>query len=149
VEIFTDPGCEGAPIARGSAAQLAAGIQVQVADNVFVAFYGVSVGPGGRESRCSAPAYYVEDSLAPHTRITMGPASKTRRHKAIFRFTDTNGNMPGTSFFCKVDKSKWRKCSSPLHLRHLHRRRYVVRVKATDLAGNVERKPAKRRFKVI
>ncbi len=149
VRIYTDPSCQGAPVASGSAARFAAGIEVQVVDNVVVAFYGVSVGPGGAASRCSAPAFYVEDSLAPHTRITMGPAAKTRRRSAIFRFTDVNGDMPGTTFFCRVDRKHWRRCSSPLRLRRLHRRGYVVRVKATDLAGNVERKPAKRRFKVI
>jgi hypothetical protein len=148
VKIFTNADCDGAPVATGSAAQFAAGVPVRVVDNAAVAFYGVSVGPGGH-SRCSDPAFYVEDSLAPHVRITMGPASKTRRHSATFRFTDVNGNLPGTAFFCRVDRGKWRKCGSPLHLHHLRKRRYTVSVKATDAAGNAEKKPAKRRFKVI
>jgi hypothetical protein len=149
VRIFTSPGCEGAPVASGSAAQLAAGITIPIVDNVVVAFYGVSVGPGGPVSRCSAPVYYVEDSTPPHTRITMGPAAKTRRHTAVFRFTDVNGEMPGTEFFCQVDRRSWSRCSSPLHLRRLRIRRYVVRVRAIDPAGNVEKKPALRRFKVL
>jgi hypothetical protein len=149
VKIFTNPSCDGNPVAGGSVAQLAGGIPVRVADNVVVAFYGVSVGPGGARSRCSAPTYYVEDSIAPHTRITMGPAAKTRRRTAIFRFTDVNGEMPGTDFFCKVDRRKWRHCRSPLRLGGLRLRGYTVRVKAIDPAGNVERQPAKRRFKVV
>ena len=149
VRIFADPSCDGAPVASGSASQFAAGIPVRVADNVVLAFYGISVGPGGAKSRCSDPAYYVEDSMAPHTRITMGPASRTRSRTAIFRFTDVNGNLPGTTFFCKVDRRRWKSCSSPLRLRGLRQRRYLVEVKATDLAGNVERKPAKRRFRVV
>jgi hypothetical protein len=149
VRIFIDPDCSGAAVASGSAPQFADGIPVRVLDNAVVVLYGVSVGPGGARSRCSVPTYYVEDSLAPHTRITMGPAAKTRRHTAIFRFTDVNGDNPGTTFYCKVDHRRWRTCSSPLRLRHLHHHRYTVEVKATDPAGNVETRPARRRFRVI
>jgi hypothetical protein len=149
VRIFTNPSCDGAPVAKGSAAQFDAGLKVQVVDNVAVAFYGVSVGPNGGQSACSQPVSYVEDSTTPHTRITMGPASKTRKHVAVFRFTDTTGNAPGTAFFCKVDRGRWKPCSSPLRLRRLHLRRYTVQVRATDPAGNAETKGAKRRFKVV
>jgi hypothetical protein len=149
VKIYVDPSCSGAPVAGGTAAQFAAGLPVQVVDNVIVTFYGVSVGSGGARSSCSEPAYYVEDSLTPHTRITMAPASKTRRRTAVIRFTDVNGYLPGTDFYCKVDRGHWKRCRSPLRLKHLHLRRYVVQVKATDLAGNVERRPAKRRFRVV
>jgi hypothetical protein len=149
VKIFTNPSCDGSPAAKGSAAQFASGLEVQVLDNVAVAFSGISIGPAGGQSRCSAPVYYVEDSTIPHTRITMGPASKTRKHSAVFRFTDTTEDAPGTTFLCKVDRAKWKQCSSPLRLRRLHVRRYVLKVKATDLAGNVETRPATRRFKVI
>ncbi len=149
VKIFTNPDCDGAPVAKGSVAQFEAGLKVEVVDNALIAFYGVSVGPGGAESRCSAPAYYVEDSLTPRTRITMGPASKTRKRTAVFRFTDTTGDAPGTTFFCKVDRRKWQRCSSPLHLRRLRLKRHVLRVKAIDPAGNAEPKGAKRRFKVV
>ena len=149
MRIFTKEDCSGSPVAKGSVAQFEAGLEVQVADNAIVAFYGVSVGPGGAQSRCSAPAYYVEDSLTPHTRITMGPASKTRKRNAVFRFADTTGDAPGTTFFCKFDSRKWKQCSSPLNLKRLPRKRHVLKVKAVDPAGNAETKPAKRRFKVV
>jgi hypothetical protein len=149
VRIFTKEDCSGAPVAKGSLAQFEAGLEVQVADNSPNAFYGVAVGPGGAQSRCSAPVYYVEDSLIPHTRITMGPASKTRKRNAVFRFADTTGDAPGTTFFCKFDKRKWKPCSSPLNLKRLPRKRHLLRVKAIDPAGNAETKPAKRRFKVV
>jgi hypothetical protein len=149
VRIFGGPSCDGAAVAKGSAAQFAAGLEVQVADNTAVAFSAISVGAGGGRSLCSAPVYYVEDSTIPHTRITMGPASKTRKRSAVFRFTDASEEAPGTTFLCKVDRAKWRQCSSPLHLRRLHVKRYVLRVKATDLAGNVETRAATRRFRVV
>jgi hypothetical protein len=149
VRIFTNPTCDGTPVAKGSVAQFESGLPVQVVDNMAVAFYGVAVGSGGASSRCSSPVYYVEDSTAPRTRITMGPASKTRKRVAIFRFADTAGDTPGTTFLCKLDRRKWKQCSSPLRLRRLPLKRHLVRVKATDPAGNVELKGAKRAFKVV
>jgi hypothetical protein len=148
VKIFGGRQCAGAVVAKGTAAQLAAGFPVQVADNSLSAFTAVAVSGGG-QSGCSEPVFYVEDSTAPHTRITMGPASKTRKRAAVFRFTDTTGDTPGTAFFCRVDKRRWRPCSSPLRLHHLRPQRYSVAVKAIDPAGNAELKPAKRRFKVV
>ena len=149
VKVFPRPDCGGTPIAKGPAGEFASpGFEIQVPDNVTAAFSAVSVSGAG-QSACSAPVLYVEDSTAPHTRITMGPAAKTARKKAVFRFTDTTGAAAGTAFFCKVDRAKWKPCSSPLKLQHLRPRSYVVQVKATDPAGNSEPKGAKRRFKVI
>jgi hypothetical protein len=149
VKIFTGVDCSDPAVARGPVAQFEAGLEVQVPDNAVTAFYAASVGPGGAQSRCSTPVYYVEDSLDPHTRITMGPASKTRKRNAVFRFADTTGDAPGTTFFCKFDRRRWRQCSSPFNLRRLPLKRHVLRVKAVDPAGNAETKPAKRRFKVV
>lgn len=149
VKVFADPSCDATPLAKGPVVQFEAGFKIQVADNTAVAFYGLSIGANGAQSRCSEAVYYVEDSTTPHTRITMGPASKTRKRNAIFRFTDTTGNAPGTAFFCKVDRGKWKQCSSPFRLKRLRLKRHSVRVKAVDPAGNAERKAAQRRFKVI
>lgn len=152
VRLYGVANCSGSALARVSPEQLSAGVPVRVAPNAITAFSAVSLGPGGASS-CSSPAYYTEDSIRPHTRITMGPASKTRRRVAVFRFTDTTGAGPGTKFFCKVNKlrkwKKWRKCKSPMKFRGLRARRYEFRVRAVDPAGNRDRKPAKRRFKVV
>ncbi len=148
VRVFANSSCGGAPVATGSAAEFGAGLTVHVADNTTNTFAAVSVA-GGNASVCSAPVTYVEDSSPPHTRITMGPGVKTRRHKAVFRFTDATEDPPGTTFLCKVDRSRWKQCSSPFKLRHLRFRRHVLRVRAVDVAGNAEAVGAKRRFKVI
>jgi hypothetical protein len=149
VRLFAVANCTGSPVVKVSPAQLAAGVPVHVTPNAITAFSGISVGAGGSSSGCSAPVYYGEDSTAPHTRITMGPASKTRRKVAVFRFIDTTGNPPGTTFFCRVNEKKWKQCHSPMKIRHLKPRKYVFRVKAVDPAGNQDTKPAKRRFKVV
>jgi hypothetical protein len=148
VRVFATANCAGPAVAKGSAGDFAAGLAVQVADNTASIFSAYSLA-GGNQSPCSNSVTYVEDSRPPHTRITMAPGVKTRRHKAVFRFTDTTEDPPGTTFLCKVDGHKWRQCSSPLHLRHLGFKRHVVRVKAIDTAGNAEATGAKRRFQVI
>lgn len=148
VKIFGNAGCNGAAIANVSPEELGTGILVQVADNSTTEFAGVSVA-GGKQSFCSPAATYVEDSTAPRTRITMGPGVKTRRRKAVFRFADISGDPVGAKFACKLDRRKWKPCSSPFKLRGLGYRRHVLRVRGTDSLGNSESKPAKRSFKVI
>ncbi len=148
VKVFNNPSCNGIPVAKGSADQLAAGLAVQVADNTTTSFSATSAA-GGAPSPCSSPVTYNEDSTAPRTQITMGPGVKTRKRKAVFRFTDTTGDPPGTTFLCKVDRHKWAQCISPLKVRRLGLNRHIVRVKAIDSAGNAEATGAKRRFKVV
>jgi hypothetical protein len=148
VKIFGTQNCSGATLAKGSAGELAAGLQVLVPDDSTNVFTAVSTAAGS-DSACSAPIAYFEDSTAPRTRITMGPGVKTRRRKAVFRFADVSGDPPGTTFLCKVDRKKWTQCTSPFKLKRLGFRRHVLRVRAIDLAGNAETKGTKRRFKVI
>ena len=86
--------------------------------------------------------------VRPRTRITFGPSFKTKRRKAVFRFTDRTG-QPGTRFLCKVDRRKWRRCGSPLRVKRLTLGFHVVRVKGVNARGEAERRPAKRRFRVV
>ncbi len=147
VAIYSTSNCGGMPIATGAASQLSSGFEVAVAENAATTFSAVAI--GSQHSTCSSPVTYTEDSTPPRTRITMGPGVKTRKRKAIFRFKDVTEDPPGTTFRCKVDKAKWKPCSSPFHLKHLKLGHHIVAIRATDLAGNVERKPVKRRFIVV
>jgi hypothetical protein len=148
VKIFTSSGCTGVPVANVSATELAAGVPIHVDDNTTTDFAAVSIA-AGRQSFCSPPATYIEDSSPPLVRITMAPGAKTHRHKAVFRFTDTSEEPVGTSFSCSVNHGKWKLCHSPFKVKHLHFRRYDLRIRATDDVGNTSAKPAKRSFKVI
>jgi hypothetical protein len=148
VVLYASGTCGGKAVAKGSAADLAAGFAMQVADNTTTTYTAVAI--GGKRSDCSSPVTYVEDSTAPVTRVTMGPGVKTRKHKVALRFADLTESSPGTStFFCKVDKARWKHCASPLRLKHLRLTKYVVRVRAVDLAGNAETVGAKRIFRVV
>ena len=148
VKIFTNSSCSGAPSDTVSVKELSAGVEAHVPDNSTTDFAGISVA-NGKQSFCSPPATYIEDSTPPHIRITMGPGAKTRRHKAVFRFADTSGDPAGAQFKCRVDHGKWKPCHSPLKLRHLGFHRYTLRVRGTDAIGNAETRPAKRSFEVI
>jgi hypothetical protein len=147
VTVYSGTGCSGTPIAKGPPAELSAGFEVTVAKNTAATFSAVSI--GAQHSACSDPVTYTEDSTAPRTRITMGPGVKTRKRKAVFRFKDITDDPPGTTFICKSDKTKWKPCASPLKLKHLKLGHHVVSIRATDTAGNRERKPVKRRFIVV
>lgn len=147
VVIYDTPNCAGTPVAKGAASHLSAGFEVSVAKNSATTFSAVAI--AAQHSGCSEPVTYTEDSTAPRTRITMGPGVKTRKHKVVFRFQDITEDPPGTTFVCKVDKAKWKPCSSPFDIKRLKPQHYVVSIRATDLAGNVERKPVKRRFIVV
>lgn len=147
VLVYTSDNCSGAAVAKGPASQLSAGFEVSVAPNATTTFSAAAI--TGQRSACSESVTYTEDSTAPKTRITMAPGVKTRKHKAVFRFKDITEDPPGTTFACKVDKKKWKPCASPLHLKHLKYGHHLVKIRATDLAGNVEHKPVKRRFIVV
>ncbi|HEU5064166.1 MAG TPA: hypothetical protein VFT79_13600 [Solirubrobacterales bacterium] len=86
--------------------------------------------------------------VTPQTRITFAPASKTRARRPVFRFTDSTG-QDGTSFKCKLDRGRWRGCSSPVKLKKLKLGRHVFRVKAVNAVGVPEPTATKRAFKVV
>ena len=150
VRIYANASCSGTPVAKGSAAQFtASGLQVAVTENTATSFYAVSVGSNDVRSSCSAPVVYFEDSTLPHTRITMGPGTKTRKRSPVFRFADVSGDPASTSFLCKVNRGKWTPCTAPFHMRHLRFKSYVLWVKGIDTAGNEEKVGAKWHFKVV
>lgn len=110
-------------------------------------------GSGGRAPGGAAPApgpwvgggfVYV----TPRSRITFGPAVRTRSRRPVFRFTDAT-DQPGTRFICKVDRHRWRRCRPPRRLRRLGRGRHVFSVKAVNAVGVWEPRPVRRRFKVV
>jgi hypothetical protein len=104
---------------------------------------GPAGGSGGGSKKGGGPVF-----VTPHTRITFAPAGKTRARRPVFRFTDSTG-QEGTSFRCKVDRERWRSCSSPAKLKRLGLGRHVFRVKAVNAVGAWEPAPVKRTFKVV
>ncbi|HKF83548.1 MAG TPA: hypothetical protein VKB23_11370 [Solirubrobacterales bacterium] len=86
--------------------------------------------------------------VKPLTKITFGPAAKTRKRRPVFRFTDTTG-QPGTKFRCRVDRGRWSGCGSPTKLKRLSLGRHVFRVEGVNAAGIWDERTASRSFKVV
>ncbi len=85
--------------------------------------------------------------VVPLTRITFGPASRTRARRPVFRFDDSTGQS-GTEFECRVDSGRWRGCSSPFRSRRLTPGKHAFSVKGSN-SGLRELRPASRRFRVV
>lgn len=85
--------------------------------------------------------------VAPLTKITFGPASKTRSRRPVFRFIDTT-EQPNTQFFCRIDHKAWKGCSSPYRPKRLSFGKHVFTVKGKSVAGQWGH-PVSRRFKVV
>lgn len=85
------------------------------------------------------------DTTAPKATITKAPKAKSTSTTAKFRFKANEG---GSTFQCKLDKGKFKKCKSPKTYKKLKVGKHVFKVRATDKAGNVG-KPATRKFTVV
>jgi hypothetical protein len=86
--------------------------------------------------------------VAPRVLITFGPGGKTRKRRPVFRFRDAT-EQPGTEFFCKVDRRRWKRCSSPKKLRRLSPGKHVFKLKSRNAVGTWSERNAKQVFKVV
>jgi len=81
----------------------------------------------------------------PQTRIIRKPHKVTRDRTPTFRF---RSNRRGSTFLCKVDRERFRRCRSPFTLRRLSLGLHLFRVKARA-GGRVDPTPATYRFRVV
>ncbi|HEY0390466.1 MAG TPA: hypothetical protein VGC63_02020 [Solirubrobacterales bacterium] len=109
---------------------------------------GAGAGAGAGTKAGGNGAGHGFSFVTPQTRITFGPASKTRKRKVVFRFLDAT-EQPGTKFFCKVDRKRWGECGSPDTVKRLKPGRHTFQVKAINAVGTGEPVPQKRTFKVV
>jgi len=87
----------------------------------------------------------VPDTTPPQTKITKHPKKVTTSHKARFAF---KSNEPGSTFKCKLDKRKWKSCTSPKRYKHLKVGKHKFKVYAIDAAGNRDATPAVWRWRI-
>lgn len=88
-----------------------------------------------------------EDTTAPKTEIRKVKVdAKRRKVKIIFRGSDDSGAVK--EFDCKLDGGSYKDCSSPYSKSKLKPGKHRFQVRARDAAGNVDKSPAKERFKV-
>jgi hypothetical protein len=85
------------------------------------------------------------DRRPPQTKIKKAPPAKTSSDEAKLKFKSSER---GSTFECKLDKSKWESCRSPAKYKDLDPGRHKFRVRAIDVAGNVDPSPAKARWEI-
>ncbi len=109
-------------------------------------FEVVGTDQAGNAGRASAS--FTVDTRPPNTFFRKHPRHHIRirnsKVRATFRF---GSNESDVTFVCKVDRGLLRFCGAKLS-RRFHVGKHVVRVKARDAAGNVDRTPAVFHFRV-
>lgn len=94
----------------------------------------------------SGPAAKKKDRKRPQTWIAKRPKkrsfTKRKARRVVFRF---RSNEKGSAYLCKIDRKRFHQCYRKL-IRWFRLGRHVLRVKAKDRAGNVDRSPAVYRF---
>jgi hypothetical protein len=91
-----------------------------------------------------SPTPPAADVTAPATSLRRAQINQVQR-KATFRFA--SGERRST-FTCRLDKRRFRRCTSPKSYTKLTPGKHVFRVKARDRAGNVDSTPAVKRFTI-
>jgi hypothetical protein len=116
---------------------------------------GLGAGPHSFRVRAADAAGNVDPSPAkwtwtvdrtpPGTTIALGPRTGTRSTSATFFFRSSER---GSSFQCSLDGRAYARCSSPWRRSGLSRATHTFRVRAADAAGNVDRTPAIRTWRI-
>jgi hypothetical protein len=105
---------------------------------------GPSAVPTPTVTPAPTPPPPPRDTTAPRTSLRAARIDQAKR-RATFKF---GAGEAGSKFLCKLDKKKYRPCTSPKTYKRLKRGKHVFRVKARDRAGNVDRTPVVKRFKL-
>jgi hypothetical protein len=95
---------------------------------------------------CPTNSQRQDDCVGPETRITKHPPNRLDRSKAKFKFT---ADEAGAKFECKVDRKRFKRCTSPKVVKRLDDGKHKFKVRAIDAAGNVDPSPAKDKFRVV
>jgi hypothetical protein len=88
----------------------------------------------------------ASDQTPPETTITKDPPDESSKTRGKYKFKSSEAN---STFECKLDKDKFKACTSPRKVKHLDDGKHKFKVRAVDPAGNVDPTPAKDKFKVV
>jgi len=102
--------------------------------------------PTSASTQGPCPTRRSPDNDPPQTTITERPPRKTDKSVVTFKF---RSNEKGSTFECKLDKERFKPCSSPKKVKHLAEAKHRFNVRAKDRAGNVDASPAVDKFKVV
>jgi len=125
---------------------LSVGTAVSFGEDACGRLYVVAQGDG-RVYRIEGPSGGAcvsgpPDTTPPQTKIRLKKRAGGTRVIAKLRSTE-----PKSTFECKLDRAKWKRCAKKRKLKGLDDGRHKFRARATDAAGNTDRSPARKRFK--
>ncbi len=144
------PGCasllEAADDHGNSAADLEAVFPAPRPNSVAPTERPCSGGGGGGGSGGQGSGGGQGSDAAPQTRLRRHPAKRTGDRTPTFRFTSS---ARGARFQCKVDRRRYRPCSSPFTPKPLAFGRHSFRVRSRSGSGPVDPTPATFSFRVI
>jgi hypothetical protein len=95
------------------------------------------------EKSCSGPG---NPSGSPNTKIKKRPRNRSDDDSPTFKFKSTEFD---STFKCKLDRKRFRRCRSPKTYHHVDPGKHTFKVKAIDADGNVDKTPAKDKFKIL
>jgi len=87
----------------------------------------------------------LPDLTAPNTKLKKAPKATTKSRKATFGFASTE---PGSKFQCKLDRKAWTSCKAPKTYKNLKKGKHTFQVRAIDKAGNRDKTPAKKTWRI-
>ncbi len=104
--------------------------------------------PGGGGGSGSGPSTgpSAPGSGAPQTVLRHKPPRRSRDRTPTFRF---GSDEPGTSFECRLDGTRFRRCRSPFTIKRLAPGHHTFRVRARDDSGLADPSPALVGFSVL
>jgi hypothetical protein len=102
----------------------------------------VTAGPAAVPTPTVTPSP-AADTTPPMTSLRRARINQAKR-KATFRFSAERD----ARFLCKLDRKKYKPCTSPKTYKKLKPGKHVFRVKARDRAGNVDATPIVKRFRI-
>jgi hypothetical protein len=110
---------------------------------------GIANGPGSdgsdigafeaQPAAATAPAPGSKDRTPPNTRIVKAPKHRSNTKLAVFFFAASEP----AHFECKLDAGRFRKCGKTYRHQFKPGTTHVLKVRAVDLAGNVDPTPAR------
>ena len=101
--------------------------------------------PAGNTDATEATRSWTVDTVAPDSTISSGPSGTAASTTAAIGFSSDDAQA---TFQCKLDDGAWQTCTSPRALTGLAQGAHTFRVRATDLAGNVDPSEAARTWSV-
>jgi hypothetical protein len=82
----------------------------------------------------------------PNTKIKKRPKNKSDDDSPTFKFKSTES---GSTFKCKLDHKPFKKCKSPKTYHGVDPGKHTFKVEAIDADGNIDKSPAKDKFKIL